>query len=367
MTHLRSSKAPRARRRRLPTPAVSALVTLTLALVACAWTPVNWASDHMPPSLKREARAVYDAATSASPLDTTASAAIAELPAVPGAPNAFQLPIADAVSAAEPGAGIDANFSLAHATGAYDDTRAGYWDPLYATLCGPGAVSVTLAYWSTAPGRKANGEYAAISDPLMDTSSTWNDTDVDGVPRLRGYMLWLAYKVQPPGWSQPGMLPQSTWQSGEFGGATLQATRDALNWEASGENPRDWSTYFYTLQWNSAFQSQRAYPRNLYEALHSDIVSDLAFHHVPVVVEISAGYLPNWRDTNPVYHFVAITGYDDIAGTYTYLDTCKVYTGCDTAGGMDAPGLHTIDQIQLSAAVASIPTSPTTGDGGWVW
>jgi hypothetical protein len=332
------------------------------ALAACSWSSAAWVSQ-TPPNLPSEAHTV-----SASTVRKEA-VVDSELPAVPGAPLAFELATSGDDSVAEPGAGIDANFTSsiqASASGAYDDTASGYWDPLYATLCGPGAVSVTLYYWPPASDR---GMYASVGDPLMGAgaSSSWGDLDIDGVYRMRGYIMHLAYQIQPPSWRKAGMLPQSTSQSGEIGGATLQVVRDTLNWEASGENQRDWITYFYRVQWNSAFVSDKTYPMNLYAALHADIVSDLALRHAPVIVEVTAGYLPNWRAVNPVNHFIAITGYDDAAGTYTYLDTCKAYTGCNTAGGMDAPGRHIIDQLQLSAAVANIITNQTTGDGGWVW
>lgn len=336
-----------------------------LALTACGWGPVAWFSSHTPPELKREAKAAFQAATSTRPIEGGAAgvAPSPELPAVPGAPTSYQLADSASASIAEPGAGYDTNFPLSSAT---DDASATYFDPYYATLCGPGAVSVALFYWPPAPDRGPN---ASVTDPLLGSAAktSWNDWDVDGVYRMRAYMLRLAYQVRVPGWDQQGMLPQSYLQSGQLGGATLQVVNDTLNWEASGENPRDWTGYFYHIQWNSDFYGdQRHYPMNLYEALHADIVSDLTRYHTPVIVEITAGYLPNWRDANPVNHFIAITGYDDAAGTYTYLDTCKEYSGCNT-GGADAPSLHSADQLQLSAGVAHIATSGATGDGGWVW
>lgn len=352
---------------------------LALALLASSWlwgtAPGAWVARREPSSLTQEAQTILQAAI-LTPSNTSAAKPLMdkqvkdpELPPVAGAPAAFELATSGNVNVAEPGSGVDANFTgpiPLSASGAVDDTASGYADPLYATLCGPGAVAVALYYW---PSAGDQGMYADIGDPLVgkQASSSWGDLDIDGVYRMRGYIMRLAYQTQVPGWRKAGMLPQSALQSGEVGGATLQVTRDMLNWEASGENKRNWSDYFYQVQWNSAYSHSANYPQNLYAALHDDIVTDLALRHAPVVVEITAGYLPNWHDANPVYHFVAITGYDDTAGTYTYLDTCKAYTGCNSAGGMDAPGRHTIDQLQLSAAVASIPTNEKTGDGGWVW
>ncbi|HEX9039020.1 MAG TPA: hypothetical protein VF808_18705 [Ktedonobacterales bacterium] len=348
-----------ARERRAIQRALIAVVSATLALSACGWGPVAWLSSHTPESLRREARAVYQAATSSMP-DDVGTAGAPELPPVAGAPVSYELAPAPAASIAEPGSGYDANFPL---SGRVDDAGGLYLDPFYLTLCGPGAVTVALAYWPPAPNRAPS---VTVNDPLLAAgATTWDNRDTDGVYRMRAYMLRLAYQARVPDWSQRGMLPQSYAQSRQLGGATLQVVRDILNWEASGENLRDWSDYFYHIQWNSAFYDQRRYPLNLYEALHTDIVTDLTRYHTPVIVEITAGYLPNWRDANPVNHFVAVTGYDDTAGTYTYLDTCKEFTGCNT-GGSDAPGLHTADQLQFSAGVARIATNGASGDGGWV-
>jgi hypothetical protein len=349
--------------------AALAALLAALALSACGWGPVAWLAAHTALGLKREARTVLQAATSSPPSAPVAPAipgvaASPELPAIPGAPASYQLATSVNVNFAEPGAGYDTNYPLTSATNAANGT---YFDPYFATLCGPGAVAIALSYWPPAPHRSPN---ASVSDPLPGSGANaaipWSDLDIDGVTRMRAYMLRLAYQTRVPGWSQAGMLPQSYQATGIIGGATLQVVGDTLNWEASGEDRHAWSDYFYQIQWNSDYYDRRAYPINLYQALHADIVTDLTRYHTPVIVEITAGYLPNWRDANPVNHFVVITGYDDAAGTYTYLDTCKEYTGCNT-GGSDAPSLHTADQLQLSAGVANIATSGATGDGGWVW
>src|SRR6185312_8850932 len=135
-------------------------------------------------------------------------------------------------------------------------------------------------YWPLPPNLH---DYAYVSDPLNPTQNTsWNGSDVDGTTRMRGYMVHLAFEIEPPTWAQPGMLPESTFQSGERGGATLQAVRDAVNWEASGENASDWAGYFYIVTWNNSYSSESA----MESALHQAVVNDVYYNHVPIIVEI---------------------------------------------------------------------------------
>ncbi|HEY8323351.1 MAG: hypothetical protein ACHQ1E_00880 [Ktedonobacterales bacterium] len=268
----------------------------------------------------------------------------------------------------EPGPGTTNNFP---GGGSYDDLYNSYNDQYYFTLCGPGAADVTLFDWPWPPN---DANYSYVFDSMIPSlpNSSWNGTDVDGTTRTRGYMVHLAFQIQPPTWSRAGMLPQTAYQTGYNGGATLQTVQDALNWEASGENSSNWSSYFYTTVWNSSYYNSnpRIYPANLYNALHSDVVTDISVSHVPVIVEIDASnqYLPNWPNNGStlVKHFVAIVGYDDNQGTYTYIDTCKQFTNCNGAG-QDQPDLHVATQSQLEQGVALIGTNMSQGDGGWVW
>ncbi len=229
------------------------------------------------------------------------------------------------------------------------------------TLCGPGAADVATYYWP-APTNYAN--YANVADQLKlpNVSTSWNGTDIDSTIRMRGYLVHMAFQIHAPTWNQYGMLPQSTYQSGEVGGATLQVVRDALNWEASGENLSTWSSYFYANDWNNNYSSESA----VESALHSDIVADLYYDQVPVIVETETGYLSNWPSGTIVKHFVAIIGYDDVNHNYIYIDTCKNYTGCNPRNA-DTPDNHPVSQHSLAQGVYSITTNKTTGDGGWVW
>lgn len=273
---------------------------------------------------------------------------------------------------AEPGNGVYPSLNFPGG-GSTDDLSHPYNDAGYFLLCGPGSADVALFNW---PLPTNYAEYDYVKDPFTGATSSWKGTDVDGTIRMRGYLLHLAFQIKAPTWSKSGMIPQTSYQLGVNSnkGATLQVIQDALNWEASGENSSNWASYFYTTQWNSAYYNanHNIYPANLYSALHSDIVADIAGSGVPVIVEIPMSYLPN--AVINAYHFVAIVGYDDNAGTYTYIDTCKGFTHCDAyyngstwVEGQDQPDLHPISQSQLAVGVASISTNQATGDGGWVW
>jgi hypothetical protein len=291
--------------------------------------------------------------------------------------------------AAEPGSGVAPSLNFPGG-GSYDDSYNGYNDSGYFSMCGPGAADVATFDWPLPPNDSNHTE----SDPLNGYNNTartaWNGTDVDGTTRVRGYLMYLAFQIHPPTWSGAGMLPESTYllsskdsdRSTEYPkangnyGSMLQMLQDATNYAASGENNSNWASYFYTTQWDSAYYNgnPNIYPANLYSALHSDIQADIAGSGVPVVVEVPLNYLPNSVGNNSVNHFVAIVGYDDNAGTYSYIDTCKGYTHCDAywngstwVTAQDSPDVHTVPQSQLAAGVAAIGTDQGDGDGGWVW
>lgn len=286
---------------------------------------------------------------------------------------------------AEPSDGVTEDFP---GGGSYDDLYNGYHDPGYFEMCGAGAADVAAFDWPLPPNDSNHTESDPLNGNNQVATTTWNGTDVDGTTRTRGYLMYMAFQIHPPTWHTAGMLPQSTYllhtydssqypsASGNYG-SMLQMVQDATNYAASGENNSDWASYFYTTQWNSAYYNTNPsiYPANLYSALHSDIQADIAGSGVPVVVEVNMSQLPNSVLTN-VNHFVAIVGYNDTAGTYSYIDTCKGYTHCDARWdpnlqkwiiAQDQPDVHTIPQSQLAEGVNAIGTNQTTGDGGWVW
>lgn len=226
-------------------------------------------------------------------------------------------------------------------------------------LCGPGATDVALEYWPAPPNSMNSVTTDTAPNPAGYTTTTWHGTDTDSVFRMRGYMMYLAWEEHPPTW-ETGMEDQTNYPSA---GSTLWKVQRALNWEASGENGSTWVGYFYVNEWwNSSTQSD----------FHYDVVTDISSSYVPVVAEVNAGKLPNWNlSTQQINHFITIIGYNDTNGTYTYLDTCGLSTGCNTGTGGTDGGTHTVSQSTMWTAITSVPVNTTDdathGDGGWVW
>lgn len=268
-------------------------------------------------------------------------------PTLPPAPVAYTLPtsINHIDRAWEPSDGKHANNGPN--TSANDDTGHAYGgssgDKSFFDLCGPGATVVTLAYWPNMPITMSDTN---VLDPTANVTSSWTGN------RYRGYMLYLAWQVQPPGWTSPGLMDTAHYQS--FG-TTLQAIRDGLNWEISGHDESTWANRYYTLTWWSGQTAQ---------TLHSQVVADVYFNNVPMVAEVNAQLLPTWNTTRSINHFITIIGYNDSTKTYYYTDTCASSTSC---GSSFDGGVHTISQSQLWNAITNIPVNQSLGDGGWIW
>ncbi|HLY31428.1 MAG TPA: hypothetical protein VKQ36_10385 [Ktedonobacterales bacterium] len=276
-----------------------------------------------------------------------------------GAPSSYELTISSYVNGAfEPSNGCHANYGPD--TGWHDDANAHYYlsfngstctgDQDFFSLCGPGAADIALWYWPNPPNLDTSTE----TDTALTSVTTYWSSE-----RLRGYMTYLAWQTQWPGWPHKGMMDNTTYPSYA---TTLYGMQDALNWEASGHNTGDWSTYFYAIQWWNAASAS---------TLHDDIVTDTYGDNVPIVAEVDAGMLPNWQESGNIHHFITIVGYDDNAGIYYYTDTCGKSTGCgDPTHGTDGQ-VHTVAQSVLWNAITAIPvnqsTAPYAGDGGWVW
>ncbi len=272
-------------------------------------------------------------------------------PTLPPAPLAYTLPTSinhiDRVW--EPSDGNHPNNGPN--TSSKDDAGKNYaTDTSFFDLCGPGAVTVALAYW---PGMPITMSSANVLDPTKNVTTSWTSN------RYRGYLLYLAWQIQPPGWNSPGLMDTTHYQSW---GTTLQAIRDGLNWEISGHDQSTWANRYYTLTyWGNEGSSQ---PTQTPQILHAQVVDDVYFNSVPVIAEVNAQLLPTWNTNRSINHFVTIIGYNDSTSTYYYTDTCANSTNC---GSSFDGGVHTVSQSQMWKAITNIPVSHSLGDGGWIW
>src|SRR5438128_5750142 len=118
--------------------------------------------------------------------------------------------------------------------------------------------------------------------------------------------MHIAMQVKPPSFTAPGVVSFATYPTT---GGGLGDARDVLNWEASG-HASSWSSFFYVV----------VYAANATQAkFHANVVNDMVRGR-PVVLFSDTGYQPNW--SRSLNHAITAVGYDDIAGTYQYLDTC---------------------------------------------
>lgn len=230
-------------------------------------------------------------------------------------------------------------------------------------LCGPAAAVNALAFWGAPVNRFGTNRSVDRADGI---ATTWDDQ------YQRSYMQYLAWAVQPPGWS-PGMMDSSHNPSY---GVRLYDMRDALNWVASGENAATYANFFYSIRWWDD-------PGVTAGTLRQDVENDIVGDGVPVVAEINAHLLPNWPNSafwlsnaHPLLrHFITIIGFDNLLrnadgsiGVYYYTDTCGQSTGC---GSLDDGGVQQISQDQLWQAITDVPVNRSgaanASDGGWVW
>jgi hypothetical protein len=264
-------------------------------------------------------------------------------PTLPPAPLAYTLPTSttQVASVWEPSDGNHPNDGPG--TPSWDDDKNAYNDRSFFDLCGPGAAVVTLAYW---PGTPVTMISENVLDPNKNVTTSWNSG------RYRGYMLYLAWQMQPPGWSSAGMMDTGHYPSL---GTTLQALRDGMNWEISSHDASTWANRYYTVTW---WTGQTA------KTLHAQVVADVYFNSVPVIAEVNARMLPTWTTGTRINHFITIIGYNDSQGVYYYTDTCANSTTC---GSLKDGGVHTVSQSQMWNAITNVPVNQSLGDGGWVW
>jgi hypothetical protein len=282
--------------------------------------------------------------TAAHPYVTAASV-------VPLTPSSWELTLNNPVPTIwEPGSGCTGCSNFGSGTANYDDARHTYSASAFPKLCGPGAADVALYYWPAPPNLWNNPSVTDTWDG--GTPTTWNGYDVDSVARTRGYMMKLAWQIKAPTWSASGMMNAQPKSSAVW----LQVVRDALNWEASGENTSNWTNYIYVVVW---------YPGQGQTDFHNDVVGDIYTNNVPVVAEVNAQMMPNWTNNGGrTNHYITIIGYDDNAGIYYYTDTCGHSTGC---GSKYDGGVRTASQTTVWNAITNIPYNQSTGDGGWIW
>ena len=210
------------------------------------------------------------------------------------------------------------------------------WD-----LCGPGASTVSLDYWTNVNDR-AFGTYT-YKDPSGITT-TWNNN------HTRGYLTYLAIGVNPPSYSARGETPgEMTWNGPNGSLTTIQDLVDALNWEAANHNTTlSWQSYFYYYISSSNL--------NL-STLRNDVASDISTAQVAPIALVNDDYLPDWPYIH-TSHYVAITGYDNTAGTFTYQETCGSGS-CPTTGF----GHYTISQQRLLDGI----NADASNGGGLIW
>jgi hypothetical protein len=223
-----------------------------------------------------------------------------------------------------------------------DDHDVAYFDSTYAVLCGPGAATVVLYYWSNSYGNVTT-KSGTFTEPVnigksWRASTFWVARDEGGYGR--GMIMYIAMEAWPEQnknkswWSRPGLM---NW-SNRPPSTEVPNMVDLLNWEASGHQG---VSYFYVSTPSSELTQQ-----TLLDHVHSDINAG-----VPVLIAAAASNgtvaLPNWSVTSRISHstnhFVTVVGYDDRAGTYDVMDTCGYH--CNT---LDERGsVRSIRQIDL--------------------
>lgn len=229
-----------------------------------------------------------------------------------------------------------------------DDGGHTYTDNNYWNFCGPGAEAVVLYYspWRNNPKYGTTKTYYAEQYGPHVSSTYWTSPSYD---KTYGYytvwrpsIMYLAEYSKPPVFSTPGVDGFSTYPTT---GSTTGDVCDSLNWEASDHASSSSycgsGSYFYA-------QVSGSYD------FHQHVVSDLnAIAHgwtgwavwVSVNTYVSSTYrLPNW--SRSLTHAIAVVGYDDNAGTYTYIDTCGIHCN-GSSGNQKSNRMFTVSQSVL--------------------
>jgi len=214
-----------------------------------------------------------------------------------------------------------------------DSSGQAYTDEYMWNLCGPGATTVSLGYWSAVNRLKGKAKY---TDPHMTT--TWGNS------AYYSYVEYIATKSYPPSYTSAGEM---SWETYPDAYTAFNDVRDALNWEASGHSA-SYMNYFYVVAGLSD---------NTEIAFENDVQTDVTTYGVPVIVSVNDSYLPDWPATTKTSHFINILGYNFTKQTFTYDETCGKVS-CATEG----TGVYTISMAQLWKGM-----NDDDGNGGFIW
>ncbi|HUS33579.1 MAG TPA: hypothetical protein VMZ53_33985, partial [Kofleriaceae bacterium] len=217
-----------------------------------------------------------------------------------------------------------------------DDKGTSYTDQNYWNFCAPGAVTALLSYFTTDVKTWAAATFAEPYGPHV-SHTYWNSNDTtSGYQALgRAYLMHIAMQSKPPSFTNAGLAHFASYPTT---GANLSDSRDVLNWEAS-RHSTSYKTFFYAVVPTSGLTSSR---------LHSDITHDIYGGHA-VLAAVDTDFLPNWNRS--LGHSIAIVGYDDTAGTYTFIDTCG--KRCNGSAQATNGGVWKVSQTNMFKAISA--------------
>lgn len=247
-------------------------------------------------------------------------------------------------------------------------------DAWAAYLCGAGASAVALSYWNI---NVLHYPKLTATDPGGTFTYDPNGTNPATGGHGRSYLMYLATKTWPANppdpwnWRGPGEVTLDPAHVA-LSGANAETVRDTLNWEAS-RHSSNWQNFFYTVSYvsndaqNHRDNSPDAGTTMTAPIINRHIVDDIGTIHEPVIAQVNDGDLPDWRSSGAARggHLIAIIGYNNGTGTYTYVETCtNQMCGTIQTDGPDVngAGTHTISQQQLFQAMTHFP-----GEGALIW